>query len=309
MHNLFLVLLLAGCASQQRDIASFSGSSLPGATGLFKKDYQGPFSLNPENATRKPALVYLPTQYEKEKSWPLVILLHGYTGTAETEDKYLTLRNRVSSRGFILLTPEGTANSEKKQFWNATDFCCDFEKTGVDDVGYLSALIEKVEKEYRVDKSRIYLFGHSNGGFMANRMVCEFEGRFAAVASLAGGTFKNPANCKVQEPVPYLQIHAVDDATVKYEGTDLYAGGLETVEQRRQMNGCEASFTEQESLDLVLSVPGSETTPKTYDKGCEAEVSLWTIKAHQGRFHNPHVPLFQWGFTGRVLDFLLKQKR
>ena len=270
--------------------------------------YQGPIEFNADGAGRKSAKAYLPLQYSETKSWPLVVLLHGFSGTAEAEDIYLGLRYRASLRGFILLTPEGTVTPKGtlgadgkdlggNQFWNATDACCDFGKTGVDDTGYLLALIEKMKRAYKVDPSRVYLIGHSNGGFMVNRLGCEAKGAFAAIANLAGGSFKNPANCRIPEPVAYLQIHAVDDKTILYDAAPAYAGGKETVDQWLVKNGCDRSPTQSWHKDFVFAIQGPDTKEATWKK-CSSgkDVAFWTIKPFEAKWHNAHVPLFNLSF-------------
>ncbi len=299
------------------ETTTFSGLTSGLSVGLYK----GPILLPTGDVKRAAAKLYLPLQYEQKANWPLVILLHGFTGTAEAEDAYLGTRFRVSSLGFILLTPEGTAvpagtkggsgeDLGGKQFWNATDTCCDFGRTGVDDAGYLTRLIEETASQYNVDRNRIYIFGHSNGGFMANRLACEIGDRLAGVASLAGGTFKDPSACKNTAAVPYLQIHATDDPTIVYGEDPNYAGATATVDQWVKRNKCVGSAHDQGRRDYVLLVPIKDTTVKTWlTCGGGAPVSFWTIQPHTGKIHNPHVPLFNPNFTTDVLNFLFSQKR
>ena len=66
----------------------------------------------------------------------------------------------------------------------------------MDDVGYLSGLIAEAEQTYNIDPKRVYLIGHSNGGFMSFRMACEASELITAIVSLAGSTFENPADCQ-----------------------------------------------------------------------------------------------------------------
>ncbi len=321
--------MLIGCASvphndetraiSARTPANASGSSLlPFGTSLPSALYQGPIEINLEGATRKAAKSYLPRQYLADKKWPLLIMLHGFSGTADSEDTYLGLRFRVSLRGFILLEPEGTkmpagtlgpngVNVGSNQFWNATDACCDFAKTSVDDVAYILGLIKKMKSTYRIDSSRIYIIGHSNGGFLANRLACESGKSFAAVASLAGGTFKNPTDCREPTPINYLHIQSIDDKTILYGPGPNYAGGQETVAQWLRKDGCSTADFSEVKRDFVLLIPGIDTTEQSW-RGCSSgkDVSLWTIRAFDRKGDNPHVPLFNLGFMDAVLDYLFE---
>ena len=266
--------------------------------------YQGPFIVGDDGPKRQPAKVYLPVQYNTKPSWPLVVLLHGFTATGDLQNYYLGLSARVSLRGFILVTPNGTltpknTTGEKGRkldnlpFWNATDACCDFGKTAVDDAGYLTRVIEEVKAKYNVDTKKIYIFGHSNGGFMANRMACEMGEQIAAVASLAGGAYKDPGKCAKAAPVNYLQIHATDDETINYFTVPEYAGGEPTVQQWIKRNGCSEKPKRGPASDHLVLIPFKDTTSQVWDRCASGKkVELWTIRAYTTSYHNSHAPLF-----------------
>jgi polyhydroxybutyrate depolymerase len=227
------------------------------------------------------------------------------------------LRFRASLRGFILVAPEGTVTPDGtsvegkdvsgNQFWNATDACCDFAKTGVDDLSYLRKLITDMKLKYQVDRNKIYIISHSNGGFMANRLACEMGESFAGIANLAGGSFKDIKNCKKPVAIPYLHIHATNDPTITYESTTSYAAGPETVAQWVQRNGCGEAAINTRKMDYVFLIPGEDTTETSW-KNCKSgkDVAFWTIRAHETAGHSPHVPFFNLNFTDDVLNFLFK---
>ncbi len=73
-----------------------------------------------------------------------------------------------------------------------------------------------------MDRKRVYLIGHSNGGSMAYRMACQFSDQVAGIASLAGTTFMDPTQCRPSEPVNILHIHGTA------ETIDPYAGGADS---------------------------------------------------------------------------------
>lgn len=316
MKNLLLFLGLS------LSIPAFANLSFdPSLILNAAKNYQGPFMVNPSGETRQASQVYLPLQYDANTEWPLVILLHGFGGTAEQEDTYLTMRFRASEKAFVLVTPQGLSTPagtaipggpdySGRPFWNATDFCCDFARTRVDDVSYLNRLIDAVSAEYKIDPRRIYVFGHSNGGFMANRLACEIGDRLAGIASLAGGTFDQVAKCAKPVAVPFLQIHAPNDDTVVYDLNTQYGGGVQAVNQWIQRNGCTGPATKLARQDFLLLKSGEETSIQEWQNCTSSKpVAFWTIDEFTAKNHNPHIPFFNWSFSGAVLDFLLKNRR
>ena len=141
------------------------------------------------DAGRGDVSLYIPNSYDSEKPLPLIVALHGFTGSSESIKKYWRMNRLVDEKQFIFCIPDGTKNTRDQRFWNATKACCDFETGAVDDSGYLRSLIELIEKKYAVDPKSIHFLGHSNGGFMSLRMACEHADKIASVQSLAGAMF------------------------------------------------------------------------------------------------------------------------
>ena len=148
----------------------------------------------------RPADYFVPTAYTHDASWPVVLLLHGYSASGWLQDGYFGLSPLVDARGFILITPDGTKDAEGAHFWNGTDACCDKFGTGVDDAGYLLGLLDELEAYFHVDATRVYLIGHSNGAYMSFRLACDASDRITALVSLAGLTFKDPEACGATSP-------------------------------------------------------------------------------------------------------------
>jgi polyhydroxybutyrate depolymerase len=212
--------------------------------------------------------------------------------------------------GFLYLYPDGTVDSVGNRFWNATDACCNFFGSGVDDSAYLRALIDEIQVQLNVDTSRIHLVGHSNGGFMSHRMACDHADIVASIASLAGATFSNPDDCAPGDPVHVLQIHGTADAVIFYGGGQIagnpYPGAVETVEQWATENGCSLVFDDSfPPLDLDASIPGDETTVRRYESECSPGGSseLWSIIGGE------HVPVLSADFSTLVIEYLFSHPK
>lgn len=245
----------------------------------------------------------VPKSYDASKPTPLVMVLHGYTSNAADQDRYFGVSKLAEEKGFLVALPNGTkAATSGNPFWNATDSCCNFEGNTVDDVAYLSAVIADMKRQFNVDPKRVFIAGHSNGGFMAHRMACERSGEIAAIMSLAGAQFQDPARCKPDHPVAVLQVHGDQDETVNYEGGELFAGlaypgAKTTVATWASKNGCDAALdATKETFDLESTLDGSETlvARHTCAKGA---AELWTMVGGK------HVPAFTSSWAASFWKF------
>jgi polyhydroxybutyrate depolymerase len=249
--------------------------------------------------------ILIPSGYDPDTPTPLLILLHGYTSSGAETEAALQFAPEADARGMLYAFPDGTVDSVGNRFWNATDACCNFFGSAVDDVAYLRSLIQAIGVELNVDPSRVFIAGHSNGGFMAYRFACDQADVVAAVVSVAGATFENPADCAPSRPVRTLQIHGTADGTIDYNGgftVATYPGAIETTETWATYNGCDSiATTGLPPRDLDATLPGAETTVMRYESNCrdEASASLWTIEG------GAHVPDISATFASQVASFLL----
>jgi polyhydroxybutyrate depolymerase len=249
----------------------------------------------------------IPDSYDASKPTPLVILLHGYATGGLAEEALFQLTPGAQEHGFLYAYPDGTPDSSNHRFWNATDACCNFDHVDVDDVAYVNAIIDDMSAQYNVDPKRIFLIGHSNGGFMSHRFACDRTPRVAAIVSLAGAEWKDPARCVPTDTVSVLQVHGDQDQEIGYDGgvtqdhtgaTFAYPSAHDTVATWAAKNGCADSLTTVGTLDVDVNIPGNETTQERYT-GCKngAVVELWTV---HGAGHTPGLSStwrdLVWGF-------------
>lgn len=257
----------------------------------------------------RPAALYVPTDYDPAKAYPLVVMLHGYSVNGYLQNIVFGLRERVTSHQFVLLVPEGTRNSRPHQFWNAFPECCDFDESGVDDVGYLAALIEEAAAVVHTDRGRITSAGHSNGGYMSYRLACERPDLIRRVIAVAGSMPLDPELCAGLANVSVLHAHGSLDDVVPYEdnreGTPgvrhgiVSRGAHDTVLRARRDNGCAELPDSEETLDLLSNVDGDETTARVW-RSCEtgARVEFWDSEG-EGHLYIGRTS----GFQDRLAEF------
>jgi predicted esterase len=109
----------------------------------------------------------LPEGYAPERSWPVMVILHGAGDTAENFVKFWSAGG--SKAGFIL-----AAAKSRGQAWDDSD----------GDV--ILAVLEDVKKKHRVDPDRVLLLGYSSGGFMATRWGFKNASHWRVITAIAG---------------------------------------------------------------------------------------------------------------------------
>ena len=250
--------------------------------------------------------VTVPDDYDAATPAPLIVLLHGYTSSGSGQDSYMGFSAIADTYGFLLVSPDGDKESggDENRFWNASSACCNFFQSDVDDSTYILSIIKEVKADFNVDANRVYLIGHSNGGFMSYRAAYDHSETIAAIASLAGASHSDMRSAP-ENPVHVLQIHGTSDGTIAYDGAEIggnsYPSAKDTVTQWAYYNGCKAQAAERELRDLVANLEGHESSVMVFNQGCKAGGSseLWTIA------DGSHVPAFSDTFAEQVVEWLL----
>lgn len=259
----------------------------------------------------RPATLFFPAGRTSEPL-PLVINLHGYGSNGSQQDLYFGLSSRAAASGFAVVSPDGTRSARGERFWNATDYCCDLEGSGVDDAAYLGRLAREAEEFLTV--SGVFVTGLSNGGFMSYRAACEsgILPKLVGIMVVAGSSWQDRTRCASPAPVSVLHLHGTNDETILFEGWppqgDLpgQPGAREPVRRWAERAGCDLSAPESDGpFDLDFKVPGAETTVTRYRRGCRGGrvFELWTM---EGSYH---VPDFGSGLGRYLADWIADRSR
>lgn len=156
--------------------------------------------------------VHVPASYDPIKPTPLVMNFHGYSSDAAQEELLSRMIDKSNAEGFVTVHAQGHANS-----WNAGACCGDAAAKGIDDVGFVSAMLDALEEKLCVDAKRVFATGMSNGGFLSHRLACDLSDRIAAVAPVAG--VLGIAECHPKRAVPVMHFHGTADSLVPYDGS------------------------------------------------------------------------------------------
>ena len=234
--------------------------------------------------------IHIPSLNNGSEKLPLVIALHGRGGKGESM-VILTRKgfDKLSDKeGFFVAYPDGIELN-----WN--DGRMDEEandrahRENIDDVGFISALIDTLIKDYNINPKRVYVTGISNGAIMSYRLACELAHKITAIAPVDGNI---PVmllhDCLPSMPVSVLAINNVNDPLVPYTGGDIYSafhriklGKVLSVDESVgfwvRRNQCSSSpiVTEEPDRDPK---DGTKVTREEYLNSTDStEVILYTI--------------------------------
>ena len=174
---------------------------------------------------------------------PLVLDLHalGYKTTSQRDQS--GYRDQADEQGFIVAWPTGKFYS-----WNSGPGmagygpCCgQAQRNGVDDVGFMRAVVDRIVGSYPVDSRRIYATGLSNGGAMVQRLALEAPDIFAAVVSYSQylNTEPGPLHLQSGETVSVLNVHGLLDSQSPYDDTPgTFPGARQNLKTWGTILGC-----------------------------------------------------------------------
>ncbi len=267
------------------------------------------------------AMLELPINYRSKEKWPLIINVHGYTGSIFLQYILTRLSVYKDIMGFMILTPQARKDIKGDRYWNGGNFCCDFYQSGVSDTLYIKNLIDHIDaspKYGRIDRKRIYYFGHSNGGFFSYKMACDYPDYVTAVATLGASLDLRDENGEIiveQDPCPEVKatpvfhIHGTRDETIPFAGRDYapqylfgHIGAEEAVEKWTLHNRCNTD-PDKSRTNATFFVRGRETVIETYGD-CEDDATVKFAIVKKGK----HSELLRFHFYKKVLKFLLKQR-
>ena len=168
--------------------------------------------------------IHIPSFYDKSVQIPLVIALHGRGGNGWSMI-LLTRKgfNKLADKdGFIMLYPDGIDLN-----WN--DGRMDEEandrahRENIDDVGFISALIDSMIRDYNINPNQVYVTGISNGAIMSYRLACELSHKITAIAPVDGNIpYMLFPDCLPSRSVSVLAINNLNDPLVPFDGGDIY---------------------------------------------------------------------------------------
>ena len=185
----------------------------------------------------------------------------------------IKVERRIEESGAVVVYLQGEKDPDhptaQGYIWNSgsTD-------TGVNDVAFVQALIERLTADYAIDSRSIFVLGASNGGQMAYRAACELSDHIAAVGDVNGPLL---VDCQPTSPVSVIDVRGMADTI----WTPPSGGGQgclplqcppldDTQEAWRQIDGCTGDPT------MIKIAPTSVETEWT---ACQDGTAVAFIRA------------------------------
>ncbi len=201
-------------------------------------------------------LLHVPSSYNGLTAVPLVVALHPFGSNGSGFESTTGFSVKADSNNFIVVYPNGTGSPRS---WNGGNCCGSAMTNDIDDVGFISVLIDTLSANYNIDSSRIFAAGFSNGSIMAYRLAAELSNKIAAIAAASGQMMLD--ECDPARAVPIMHLHGLEDDAVPYEGGSASGYVFPSVES---------------VIGIWVEINNCETEPDTIINNEDLMVRKWT---------------------------------
>lgn len=258
--------------------------------------------------------VHIPSFFDYTKSNALVFVLHGGGGSGENMENELTKQGfnaLASEHNFIVVYPDGIENK-----WNdgRTKISDNESFYDIDDVGFLSYLIDELTVEFNIQDNNVFFTGISNGGFMCYRLGFEIPDKIKAIAPVAAtNAIDYLANYTTHGSLSICIMCGTDDPLVPYDGGFIMVFNQtrskvtsvnDTVDFWIENNKCNPN---PETIEYPDNAPddGTRVVLEKYDQGInDTRVYLYSIQdgGHTWPGGKQYLPEWFIGKTCRDID-------
>jgi polyhydroxybutyrate depolymerase len=250
----------------------------------------------------------LPASYDGRTPLPVVFALHALTVDYHFAPSIVGFEAVTPKYNFIGVAPSGRLDGTTP-FWQAAPVPARDDY----DVQFISALLDKLERDLCIDTARVYSTGMSNGGQMSSALACRLADRLTAVAPVAGVEFFSSCTGR---PVPVIAFHGVKDPIVGYDGGGLNATQIADnqlwkgskpagLPQHRGVDAALQTWAEHNGCDPqpVTKRISAEVQHRTW-RHCDADTELYIVDNGGHSWPGRPVPGFadQFGHTTTDVD-------
>lgn len=222
-------------------------------------------------------LIHLPPGFNISAQLPLIFALHGGGGTYKNTIRFYDLDRLANQNNFIIVYPNAVNKA-----WTMPGISSRVKNldNGVDDVKFISVLLDSLIDSFKVDSHHVFCTGISRGGMFSFYLAYKLSDRIAGIAPVCGGiseTLKGDYSFK--HPTPVLMINGTDDPLVSYKG------GTGKLNKRNAGNEEAEMMPTEELLGKILKLNGCDAAPEVtkmpdldQGDGCDAIDSFYSCQ-------------------------------
>jgi polyhydroxybutyrate depolymerase len=192
---------------------------------------------------------------------PVIVVLHG--GVTVPSRMRRVTHFTLHEKGWAVVYPVALQDR-----WDAGD-----------DLGFVTALIDRFAADGLIDPARVYITGAGDGGAMALRLLCDAPRRIAG-AAIVSMTMPEGLDCRDGPAMPLLLVNGTADPVVPFEGGRAQGVGpvlsaADSAARLARRNGCGA----YEAIPITDHYPADGTRVRLHSyRGCEAPMLHYIVE-------------------------------
>lgn len=155
-------------------------------------------------------LVYVPSSLDTRRAAPVVFLFHGGGGSGSGAERMYEMDRMADRYGFIVVYPDGLNRHWADGRSGANP--------GVDDIGFVSGIVDAMSLRNSIDKDALFACGISNGALFSHYLAQVSSPKIRAIASVAGALCLENLGIRPRQSVDVLLIHGTNDRRVPISG-------------------------------------------------------------------------------------------
>ncbi len=200
-------------------------------------------------------IIHLPPGFNASTNLPLILALHGGGGTAKGAIPFYNLEGLADKNNCIIVYPNAINKA-----WYIPGMSSRVKKidSTVDDIHFISLLLDYLIANYKVDNQRVFCTGISRGGMFSFYLADALNNRLAGIAPVCGGISQTIMKTySYAQPIPVLMINGTADPLVRYDG------GYGTLNKRNEGNEDADVVPAEQLLAKIVALDNCTAPPKT----------------------------------------------
>lgn len=246
--------------------------------------------------------LHVPPGWSADAGLPLVLAFHGALSSPPHLRAVSRLDDVADQSGVVVAYPAAALGD-----WNTECLQCgsDAVLEEIDDLGFVSDLVDQLVADVGIDRRRVYVIGISNGALFVHYLACAAQDLVAAAASVAA-TLIAPEYVPACEggAIPFAFFHGSDDTFFPPQGG--FAGNNVVNVRLLSIEQSVESWADRDGCDgpEVTALPDAEddgtTVIRELHADCDGDAAVVYYAIEGGGHTWPGSPVPSGGALGRT---------